>query len=67
MALNQRQIIIKLYGIINGGHLEATHLLGDLGRMDDKRIKEKERVGEFKLGAPGMILGISGGFKSGIK
>ena len=30
------QIIIKLYGIINGEHLEETHHLGYPGQEDDK-------------------------------
>ena len=39
----RRPIIIQLRGIINGGYQDETHQLGDLGREDEKRVKEKER------------------------
>ena len=46
----KRPIIFKLHGNINGGYLEENHQLGDLGREDSKRVREKERkVGRIKL------------------
>ena len=41
----RKPTIIKLYGIIDGRHLEEVHQLGDLRRGDEKRVKKEKWVG----------------------